>query len=98
MVDVAKNLANVDNFFDTVTTPDTLTGKTAYKLTITQDTGTVVTVKRGNQTIANNADIYTGDQLTITVTGGTVEVNSDAWISGDIHVVTGNVTVVSTAG
>lgn len=98
MVDVAKNLANVDNFFDTVTTPDTLTGKTAYELTITQDTGTVVTVKRGSQTLANGAAIYAGDRLQISVTGGTVEVNSDAWISGDIHVVTGNVAVVSTAG
>lgn len=97
VVDVAKNLANVENFFDTVTTPDTLTGKTAYKLTITQDTGTVVTVKRGNQTLANNADIYTGDQLTITVTGGTVAVNDSAFISGDIHIVSGNTAVVSTA-
>ena len=82
----------------TVTTPDTLTGKTAYKLTITQDTGTVVTVKRGNQTLVNNADIYTGDQLTITVTGGTVAVNDSAFISGDIHIVSGNTAVVSTAG
>lgn len=97
VVDVAKNLADVDNFFDTVTTPDTLTGKTAYKLTITEDTGTTVTVKRGGVALANNADIYNGDQLTITVTGGTVAVNDSAFISGDIHIVSGNTTVVSTA-
>ena len=97
VVDVAKNKADVSTFFDTVTTPDTLTGKTAYELTITQDTGTVVTVKPGSQTLATGAAIYAGDRLQISVTGGTVEVNSDAWFSGDIHVVSGNVTVVSTA-
>ena len=97
VVDVAKNLADVSTFFDTVTTPDSLTSRTAYELTITQDTGTVVTVKRGSATLATGAAIYAGDHLQISVTGGTVEVNSDDWFSGDIHVVSGNVTVVSTA-
>ena len=97
VVDTAKNLADVSAFFDTVVTPDTLTGNTSYKLTINQAANTTVTVKRGNVTLANNADIYAGDRLTISVVGGTVTVNSNAWMSGDIHVVTGNVAVVSTA-
>lgn len=97
VVDTSKNLADVSTFFDEVTTPDTLAGKTAYALTITQAENTTVTVKRGSETLANNAAIYSGDHLTISVTGGTIEVNESAFISGDIHVVTGNVAVVSTA-
>lgn len=97
-VDVAKDLADVSAFFDSVVTPDTLTGKTAYTLSITQAAGTTVSVKKGGVALANNATIHSGDQLEITVTGGTVTVNSTAFISGNIHVVTGNTTVVSTAG
>ena len=98
VVDVAKELADVSNFFDQVTTPDSLTGATAYTLTITQAEGTTVTVMRNGVALATGATIYDGQQLQISVTGGTVEVNDDAWFSGDIHVVGGNVTVVSTAG
>ena len=97
VVDVAKNLADVSNFFETVVTPDTLTAKTAYKLTISQAANTTVTVTRRGEALENNADVYAGDQLTITVTGGTVEVNDVAFTSGDIHVVTGATAVVSTA-
>lgn len=96
-VDVAKNLADVSAFFDTVTTPDTIVPKSSYKLSISAAAGTTVTVKKGNTTLANNADIYSGDQLKITVTGGTVTVDGVAFTSGDIHVVTGNTAVVSTA-
>lgn len=96
-VDLGKNLAVVTNFFDQVTTPDTLVAKTARTLTITQASNTTVTVKRNGITLSNNANIYDGDELLITVTGGTVEVNDTAFISGDIHVVSGNTTVVSTA-
>ena len=97
VVDTAKNLADVSTFFDTVTTPDDLVGRTAYELTITQDTGTTVTVKRGTTVLETGAAIYAGDILKISVTGGTVTVNSNDWISGDMHVVAGNVAVVSTA-
>lgn len=97
VVDVAANLADVSTFFATVVTPDTLTGKTAYTLSITQAANTTVVVKRGNDTLANNANIYAGDALKISVTGGTITVNSSAFISGDIHIVAGNVAVVSTA-
>lgn len=96
-VDLGKDLANVSTFFDSVTTPDTLVAKTARTLTITQATNTTVTVKKNGNTLTTGATIYDGDQLTITVTGGTVTVNSVAFTSGDIHVVTGNTTVVSTA-
>lgn len=96
-VDLGLDLADVDDFFATVTTPDTLVPKTSYKLTITQAANTTVTVKRGSQTLANNADIYAGDELKITVTGGTVTVGGVAFTSGDIHVVTGATAVVSTA-
>ena len=98
VVDVAKELADVSSFFTQVTTPDSLTGATAYTLTITQAEGTTVTVMRNGVALATGATIYDGQQLQISVTGGTVEVNDDAWFSGDIHVVGGNVTVVSTAG
>lgn len=97
VVDVAKGLADVSTFFDEVTTPDTLGGNTAYELDITQAENTTVTVKKGGVALEDGAAIYSGDQLTITVTGGTITVNGSAFISGDIHVVTGNVAVVSTA-
>lgn len=98
VVDTAKELASVSNFFTAVTTPDSLVGSTARTLTITQAEGTTVTVTRNGTALATGATIYDGQQLQISVTGGTVEVNDDAWFSGDIHVVGGNVTVVSTAG
>ena len=96
-VDVAKNLADVSDFFDEVTTPDTIEAKTAYTLSITQASGTTLTVMKNGVALANNASIYAGDNLTITVTGGTVTVDGEPFISGDIHVVTGNTAVVSTA-
>ena len=97
VVDCAKELANVSNFFESVTTPDTLTGATAYTLTITEAEGTTVTVTHNGAVLETGATIYAGQQLQISVTGGTVVVNSDNWFSGDIHVVGSNVTVVSTA-
>lgn len=97
VVDVAKGLADVSAFFDTVTTPDSLQAATQRTVTITQAANTTVLVKKGSQTIANNDKVNDGDQLTITVTGGTVTVNGTAFISGNIHVVSGNVAVVSTA-
>lgn len=96
-VDVAKDLADVTNFFDTVTTPDSLTAKTHYTLTVNQAADTTLTVKRGSEVLANNATINAGDVLTITCTGGTITVNGTAFISGNMHVVTANTTVASTA-
>ena len=95
IVDVAKNLADVSAFFDTVTTPDDLVAKTAYKLTKTQGAGTTLSVKRAGVELATNANIYAGDRLLITTSTGSITVNGTAFISGDIHVVTGATTVVS---
>ena len=97
VVDVAKGLADVSDFFEEVTTPDSLVANTAYTLTETQATGTTLSVMRNGVALANNAAIYAGDVLTITVTGGTVTVDGEAFISGDMHVVTGNTAIVSTA-
>lgn len=96
-VDVARDKADVSNFFATVTTPDTLVAKTSYTLDITAAANTTVTVIKNGETLSDGATIYAGDALTITVTGGTVTVNGTGFISGDTHNVTGNVTVVSTA-
>lgn len=97
VVDVAKDLADVSSFFDAVTTPDSLTAKTAYTLSITQATDTTVTVMRNGTALSSGANVYQGDVLTISVTGGTVTVNGSSFISGDMHVVDSNVSVVSTA-
>lgn len=97
VVDTSKGLADVSEFFENVTTPDTLTGNTAYTLSITQATDTTVTVTRNGTALSSGANIYQGDVLTISVTGGTVTVDGSSFISGDMHVVNGNVSVVSTA-
>lgn len=96
VVDVAKNLANVNSFFDTVTTPDTLVAKTARTLSITQATDTTVTVTRGGVALTSASPIYDGDVLTISCVGGTLTVNGTAFTSGGTHTVSANVTVVST--
>lgn len=97
VVDTSKGLADVSDFFENVTTPDTLTGNTAYTLSITQATDTTVTVTRNGTALSSGANIYQGDVLTISVTGGTVTVDGSSFISGDMHVVNGNVSVISTA-
>lgn len=99
-VDVAKGLADVSTFFDSVTTPDTLqpvSPASSYTLSITQAENTTVTVTRGGTALSDGASLASGDVLTITVTGGTVTVNGTAFTSGDTFNVTGNVAVVSTA-
>ena len=96
-VDVAKGLADVSQFFDTVTTPDTLQAITGYTLSITQAAGTTVKVTRNGVKISSGAQIFEDDILVISVTGGTITVNGSSWTSGDPLRVTANVTVVSTA-
>lgn len=98
VVDTAKQLADVSAFFDTVVTPDTLQAATQRTVTITQAANTTLVVKKGETTLATGAKVNDGDQLLITVTGGTVTVNGSAFISGNIHVVSGDVAIVSTAG
>ena len=77
----------------------------SYKLTISQGTGTTITVKRGNDTLANNATIYHFDELSIKIavntgyTIGTHKVNSTNWTTGSFqsYTVSGAVTVTATA-
>lgn len=95
-VDVAKGLANVNNFFDTVVTPDSLQSTNSYTLTIEQAEDTTVTVTRNGSTLNSGDSISSGDVLTISVTGGTLTVNGETFTSGDTLTVSGNVTVVST--
>lgn len=90
--------ADLSTFFDQVTTPDDLVGSTTYTLTITPASGTTVTVKRNGVSLASGATLHSGDILEVKVTGGTVKVNNIDFISGDMHVVAGNVTVTSVAG
>lgn len=100
-VDLGKDLADVSTFFDEVTTPDTLKAKatptTNYTLSITQAEDTTVSVTRNGSALTNGASISTGDVLTISVTGGTLTVNGEAFTSGNTLTVAGNVAVVSTA-
>lgn len=88
-----NNATLAETFFDTVVTPDELTGRTSYTLTIT-GTATDLSVTRAGVKLATGATIYAGDQLTISWENShTVTVNTKAWESGDIKVVSGNVTV-----
>lgn len=96
-VDLGKNLAEVDEFFDEVTTPDTLVATTHYTLSITEDEGTTVKVTKNGTVLPNGASINANDILVITVTGGTIKVNNESFTSGDPIRVTANVNVVSTA-
>lgn len=99
VVDVAKGLADVSTFFDSVTTPDTIsTGAgTQFTLTITQAANTQINVTRNNTVLGNGAQITAGDILKISVAGGTITVNGASFTSGNTHTVASNVTVVSTA-
>lgn len=96
-VDVAKGLADVSTFFDEVTTPDTLQASETYSLTITADDETTVTVTRNGVALTSGATLHVGDVLTISVTGGTITVNGESFVSGNTHTVAGDVAVVSTA-
>lgn len=99
-VNTALELADVSAFFDAVVTPDTLAQPEpapTYKLTIVAAANTTVTVKKGATSLSNGSTITRGDVLTITVTGGTVEVNGQAFTSGNTYKVTSSVVVVSTA-
>lgn len=97
-----------NSFFGTVRTPDDIVQATTRTLNVTPGNNTTITIyKNGTklgdyvgtsgQPVIYHESVRDGDQLTISVTGGTVLVNSDEWFSGDIHIVTGNVTVTSAA-
>lgn len=96
---VAEGKADVSNFFTTVLTPDTILPLAAYTLNKTVGAGTTLVIQNAvTGTYLDDHDtIRAGNQLKITVTGGTVTVNGSDFISGDIHIVSGTTTVVSTA-
>ena len=102
-VDLAKSAADVSAFFDTVTTPDTLTTKTEYTLTLNPVQGTTLTVTRGGAQLANNSKIYEDDVLVITASAtspstAAIYINSSGtpFTSGGSYTVTGNTTIVTT--
>lgn len=78
-------------------------GSTTYVLSISQGTGSKITVKRNGTALSNGATITYGDVLTITfaaATGynlGTHTVNGATFASGGTHTVTGAVAVAATA-
>lgn len=97
-VDLGLDKADVSDFFDEVTTPDTLSAKTKYDLTITAGDGTTVSVTKNGQTVTAGADkLSAGDVITVTCTGGTMTLNGEAFTSGATHTVAADVTIVSTA-
>lgn len=95
-VNGSENKVNTSGWFTGVVTPDNITQITAYELSKTTGMNTVLTIKRNGVILNDGEAIYAGDQLKITVANGTVTVNSNNFISGDIHVVSGDTAVVST--
>lgn len=98
VVETALNKADVTNFFDTVTTPDTLLALAPAegKLFISAANLTTITVTRDGTELSNYASLTQGDPLIITCTGGTLYVNGSQFTSGDMYTVTtGNVQVNS---
>ena len=83
-------------FFTNVITPDNIVQTTAYELTKTVGVNTSLIIKRNGIQLNDGDAIYAGDQLLITVANGTVTVNGNDFISGDIHIVSGDTAVVST--
>ncbi len=73
-----------------------------YTLTINQGTGTSISVQKGSTTLTNNATIYYGDSLTISITANTGyslttnTVNGNNFTSGT-YTVTGATAVVAAA-
>lgn len=103
VVDVAKELADVSEFFDTVVTPDQLQAATSYTIT-----NTLTSCYNNNSaaSVANNAAYaaklvpYSGYTLgEITVTMGGVDISATAVDDDDIAIakVTGNVVITCTA-
>ena len=72
------------------------TGPNKYLLTIAEAADTEITVIKGGTELTDGAIVTAGDELTISVTGGTLTVNGSAFVSGSTYPVTGSVTVVST--
>lgn len=92
----SDNVANATQFFATVATPDTVFP--SYTLTLTVDTGTTLSVVRNGVSLPTSSVIFAGDVLVISATGGTIKVNNVSFTSGQSYTVSGDTTVVTTAG
>lgn len=97
-VDTAKDLCDVTDFFETVTTPDDLVAINANTLSISQAANTTITVIRNGVVLSDGAGLNLGDVLTVYITGGTMTINGTAADNGASVTVDGNVTIVSLAG
>lgn len=96
VVETALGKADVTQFFDAVTTPDTLTAlvPATGKLFLDAATGTTITVTKDGVELADYASLTQGDELIITSANGTLFVNGAPFTSGDLYTVaTGNVQV-----
>ena len=78
-------------------------GQSVYSLSISQGTGSSISVKRNGTALSNGATLAPGDVLTISFgaeTGYNLvvhTVNGNAFASGGTHTVEGNVSVAATA-
>ena len=64
-VETAKDLVDTANFFATVQTPDTITPKVAYTITIVQGESTNGFVTKGGEFVTNATPIYKDETLLI---------------------------------
>lgn len=102
-VDIRKGNADVSEFFDEVTTPDTLTTKPSYTLTLTPASGTTLTVLKNGAAVTNGATIYEDDELVVSASatapnGANIYINDPTmagtpFTSGGTYVVTGDTTI-----
>lgn len=68
-----------------------------FTLSISQGTGTTITVKRGSTTLSNGATLQKGDSLSITISAKTGYDISSRSHSNGTYTVSGNVSVYATA-
>lgn len=73
-VEAEKDLVDLTHFFDTVQTPDTITPKTPYTVTITQGTGTTGFVVKDGSMIASGATVHAGDVISVNSNGSVATV------------------------
>ena len=64
-VEAAKDLVDLTNFFASVQTPDTITPKVAYTITIVQGESTNGFVTKGSELVTNATPIYKDETLLI---------------------------------
>lgn len=88
----SSDVASANEWFFQVSTPDTEFPIT-FTLTINDDAGNDVSVTRNGVSLGDEATLTPYDVLIISVVGGTLTVNGEAFTSGNSHTVMGNVVV-----